>query len=457
MKPNDISRRSRTAVDLGCLRAGAESAAAGGQPISEDVCPGRAIGGDRHPAQPSGPRVKHFLDPDGTPGQVLQVLRLELGKPVRNEDLERARDRLLATGCFETVGWSYEIAPPGLVSVTFEIGEPQQFLPWMLDRVPVSREEFEVHAKREFPLLRDRLPPSETVLERLAGILARVAAARGVAEPMAGRVMLVGKDQLSIVLGPKAPPPGIADVRFAGTKVLRADYLRKQMIQLAIGTPFFEPTFRMLLDSQVRPYYDAVGRLRAEWKKISAEKAEGLYGAVITVEVDEGPEYKLEKIQVRGVPFSDDEIAEIGQFRTGDVARMSEIGQGIERILERLREKGHMKASYRAMRRLHDDRHTVELLVDVDPGPVYTMGRLEIRGLDLESEPAIRKLWAIRPGEPYRGGYAENFVQRVREMDLFDFLSEIRHEVKVDEKSQSVDVLLTFIGEKPRPAPRRPF
>lgn len=401
--------------------------------------------------------VKHFLDPDGRPGSVLRVLGLELEKPVRTEDLERARDRLLATGCFETVGWRYELAPPRAVQVTFEIGEPPQFLPWMLDRVPVTREEFEARAAKEFPLLRQTLPPSETVLERLAGVLQRLAAEKGVTEPMAGRVMLVGKDQLTIVLGPKAPPPNIADVHFTGTKALRADYLRKQMVQLAIGTPFFEPNFRFLLENQVRPYYDAVGRLRASWKRITAEKAEGIFGVVVTVEVDEGPVYRLEKIQLRGTPFSDEELQEIGQFKVGEPAGMSEIGQGVERILDRLREKGHMKASYKASRRLYDDRQSVEVFVDVDPGPVYTMGRLQIKGLDLESEPVIRKLWAIKPGEPYRGGYAESFVQRIRAMDLFDFLSEIRHEVKVDEKSHSVDVLLTFVGEKPKPAPKRPF
>lgn len=401
--------------------------------------------------------VKHFLDADGSPRTVLRVLGLELEKPVRSGDLERARDRLLATGCFETVGWRYELLPPRAVTVTFDIGEPPQFLPWMLDRVPVTREEFAARASQEFPLLRETMPPSETVLERLAAILAQLAASKGVQEPMAGRVMLVGKDQLTIVLGPKAPPPNIADVHFTGTKALRAEYLRKQMIQLAIGTPFFEPNFRFLLDSQVRPYYDAIGRLRAAWKRITAEKAEGIFGVVVTVEVDEGPVYKLEKIEVRGTPFSAEEIQEIGQFRTGETAAMSDIGQGVERILDRLREKGHMKASYKALRRIHDDRQSVELFVDVDPGPVYTMGRLQIRGLDLESEPVIRKLWAIRPGEPYRGGYAEAFVKRVREMDLFDFLSDIRQEVKVDEASQTVDVTLTFVGEKPKPAPRRPF
>jgi len=391
------------------------------------------------------------------PEQVLPVLGLRLEQRVRMADLEKARDRLLATDCFEGVGWKYELAPPNALLVTFELTEPGQFLPWMLDRVPVTPEEFAARVGQEFPLMEETLPPSGLLLERLAGILEKLAAEKGVKEPMAGRVTLVGKDQLTIVFGPKAPPPNIADVRFVNTKAIRADYLQKEMVQLAVGTPFFEPNFRFLLENQIRPVYDSVGRLKASWKKISAEPAAGVFGVVVTVEVDEGPVFKLEKIEVRGTPFSGDEIQEIGQFRLGEPAGMSEIGKGVLRVLDRLKEKGHMKAGYKAARRLWEDRQAVELYVDVEPGPVYAMGRLQIKGLDLESEPAIRKLWGIKPGEPYRGGYAAAFAQRIREMDLFDFLSEIKHAERVDEKSQSVDVLLEFVGEKPKPPPKRPF
>lgn len=396
--------------------------------------------------------LKHYTLED-----VLPVLGLRVEQRVRMADLEKARDRLLATDCFEGVGWKYALTPQQWLEVTFEVTEPEQFLPWMLDRVAVTREEFEARARKEFPLMREKLPPSGLLLERLAAVLEKLAAEKGVKEPMAGRVTLVGKDQLTIVFGPKAPPPNIADVRFVNTKAIRADYLQKEMVQLAVGTPYFEPNFRFLLENQIRPIYDSVGRLKAGWTKITAAPAEGVFGVVVTVEVDEGPVFKLEKIHVRGTPFPDDEIQEMGQFPVGGAAAMSEIGKGILRVLDRLKEKGYMKASYKATRRLWEDRQTVELFVDVDPGPVYTMGRLQIKGLDLESEPAIRKLWAIKTGEPYRGGYAAAFAQRIREMDLFDFLSEIKQEERVDEKSRSVDVVLVFVGEKPKPAPRRPY
>lgn len=396
--------------------------------------------------------LKHYK-----PEQVLPVLGLKAEQRVRMADLEKARDRLLATDCFEGVGWKYEVAPPNGLLVTFELTEPGQFLPWMLDRVPVAREEFAARARQEFPLMEETLPPSGLLLERLAAVLEKAAAEKGVKEPMAGRVTLVGKDQLTIVFGPKAPPPNIADVRFVNTRAIRADYLQKAMMQLAVGTPFFEPNFRFLLENQIRPIYDSVGRLKASWKSITAASAAGVFGVVVTVEVEEGPAFTLERVVVRGTPFSEEEIQEIGQFKAGETVSMSEVGKGILRVLERLKEKGHMKAGYKAARRLWEDRNAVELYVDVEPGPVYRMGRLQIKGLDLQSEPVIRKLWAIRPGEPYRGGYAAVFAQRIREMDLFDFLSEIKHEERVEEKSESVDVVLVFVGEKPKPAPRRPF
>lgn len=396
--------------------------------------------------------LKHY-----SPEQVSPILGLKPDQPVTPQEFERARDRLLATGCIEAVGWRFAPVPPRGLEVTFTVTEPGQFLPWVLDRVPVTPEEFQARAERDVPLFGKLIPPSDTVLQRAAQSLESLAAARGMKEPMAGRVTILGKDQMTVVFGPKAPPPNVAEVRFQGARAIEARYLVKAMAGVAIGMPFFEPNFRFLLDNQIRPLYEATGRLRARFPRLTAQPAAGLSGVVVTVEVDEGPVYLLEKITVRGTPLSDDEIQEEGQFKTGQPASFSGIGQGLNRVLDRLRASGHMNASYKAARRLNDEKKTVEIFVDVNPGPIYNFGKLEIKGLDLQSEPAIRRLWGLKPGAPYRGGYAESFVASIREMDLFDNLGDIRSDVKLNEKALTVDVLLTFLGEKPKTPKRRPF
>jgi len=77
---------------------------------------------------------------------------------------------------------------------------------------------------------------------------------------------------------------------------------------------------------------------------------------------------------------------------------------------------------------------------------LYTMGKLEIVGLDLISEPVIRKMWALRPGNGFEPGYPDTFLNDVRSEGIFDNLGKTRAETNIDEKTHTVDVKLYFGG-----------
>ncbi len=392
-----------------------------------------------------------------TARQIVEASGLKAGDTADKETLERARDRILATGCIEGVGWKYEpLEAGGAFRVTLEINEPDHFLPWILDRVPVDKAAFEARVKAEFPMFGETIPATDTVLVRVAQVLERMAAEKGVKEPMAGKVTLVEKNTIAVVFGPKAPPPNVAEVRFAGARVIEPRYLVKSLSEVAVGLPFIESTFRMLLENQVRPMYEAVGHLRASFPKFTVQPAANVRGVVVTVQVEEGPVYALDSIEVRGTGLAEQDLKDAGQFKTGETVNYSEIGKGMNRILDQLKSSGYMKAAYTAQRRLNDEKKTVSLYVDVDPGPRYRFGKLAILGLDIESEPTIRKLFALKPGEPYRGGYPDMFLNQIRDRGLFDNLGETKAEVKPDDKTLLVDVTLTFKGEPPKPEPKRP-
>ena len=86
----------------------------------------------------------------------------------------------------------------------------------------------------------------------------------------------------------------------------------------------------------------------------------------------------------------------------------------------------------------------MDVTIRVEEGARYLFGKLDIQGLDLNGEAAIRKMWAIQPGKPFRGGYPEFFLNRVREDGLFDNLNKTRAATKIDEQSHTVDVTLYF-------------
>ncbi len=97
-------------------------------------------------------------------------------------------------------------------------------------------------------------------------------------------------------------------------------------------------------------------------------------------------------------------------------------------------------------RDVHDAERAVNVTVVLDLGPQFRFGKLEIQGLDLISEPEIRKAWGEMEGRPYQPGYADAFLNRLRVEKVFDNLGKTLAEPRIDEGSKTVDVTLTFSG-----------
>lgn len=388
-----------------------------------------------------------------TPAQAIAATGLKIGDLATKANFERARDRILSTGFFEAFGWRYEaVQGKRAVRVTLQINEPDQFLGWTLDRVPhVDRAAFLARVRAELPLFGDKIPPTDRLLERASAVLEKMAAEKGQREPMSGRVMLIGKDQVIIVFGPRKPPPTITAVRFEGARIIPPALLVKALHDVANGQPYVEANFRLFLDSQIRPMYETMGRLRAAYPKLDIAPAPGANNVVVTVHVDEGPPYTLKYVAVRGTSLPDRDIENEGQFKLDQVVNYSELGKGMNRILDRIKEQGYMKAHYAAQPAIDDEKKTVTVTIDVDPGPRYTFRQLFIKGLDIETEPVIRKLWALKQGEPFRHGYAEEFLTNVRNRGIFDNLGVTKADEKIDDAKRIVDITLTFKGEPPKP------
>ena len=219
------------------------------------------------------------------------------------------------------------------------------------------------------------------------------------------------------------------------------------MAGVAIGTPYSEAGLRVLLDASIRPLYEARGRIRVAFPKVATEPAKNVDGVVVTATVIEGESYNLGAVQFAGVaPDRAVELAELAKWKKNDIANFDEIKAGLERIYQRYRHDGYLHVAARIARDIHDQDHTVNLLVTMEPGAQFTLGKLEIAGLDIMSEPAIRKMWAIPEGRPFDPAYPDAFLKDIRDQDLFDNLGKTRAETEVNERSGTVNVKLYFTG-----------
>jgi len=374
--------------------------------------------------------------------RIIAASGLKLGERVQKTDFDAARDRLLATGAFESVGYSYKPSLNGY-DTTFEVVEVGTLYPYRFEALPAPDDALRAALRKQEPLLGDNIPATPQVLNRYN------AAIRQFFDGKVEAVSELNADtgHLEILFRPAGAVARIAEVNFKGNREMLTVLLLQKLSKDAVGIPYSEPLLRRVLDSTVRPMYEEQGRIRVAFPEMSAKKAATNDGVVVTIAINEGPVYNLGTVAMAGLPAA--EVAQIQKsddWHKGEAANFTKIEVSLGKIRERQRAQGYLRASTSVVRDIHDDDHTVNLTVNVDRGAQFTLGKLDIQGLDLIGEPAVRKMWKIEPGQPFQEGYPEAFLNRVRDEGIFDNLGKTRAETNIDESAHTVAVTLFFAG-----------
>jgi len=379
--------------------------------------------------------------------KVIAVSGLKIGSPVVKSDFDNARNRLLATGAFESVGCEYKPSVDnkgydGLI----EVVEVDQLYPYYFEELPLADDALRAELRKQEPILGDKIPATKEVLDRyVAALQSLLGKNLGEGVKVTGKLYSDVPGLTRIVFRPNTPRMQVAEVRFTGNEVLPATLLTSTFSEAAVGTGFSETMIRTLLDSSIRPLYEARGRIRVAFPKIASRQAPLVDGVIVTVTVNEGPSYNLGEVTFSGVAQADlAEVLKTANLKTKDVFNFDEIKAGMDRVFDRYRGKGYLRVSGHVDRQVNDADHMVAITEVLDPGPLFTMGKLEIVGLDIVTEPEIRKIWTLKPGAPFQPKYPDAFLKSIRDQNLFDNLGKTRAETNIDEKSHAVNVKLYF-------------
>jgi outer membrane protein insertion porin family len=395
-----------------------------------------------------------------TDAQIIGASGLKVGQPVSEALFDAARARLVETGAFESVGFQFGPTADGKgYSGTLDVVEVEQLYSVRFEELPVTEKEVAAFMAERHPLFRDRIPGTQQMLDQYATALQELLSKKAFREKVSGRIVADRPGELFILFRPGMRLPAVAEVKFTGNQAVPSSQLQNTFSAVAVGTGYRETVMRQLLDTSIRPLYEARGRLKVSFPKIDSEPVPDVDGVRVNITVDEGPEYKFGEIRAAAGVLKPDEVVDLAGLKPGEIANFNTVDTAIDRIQQRLRVLGYMQSKTHVERTVHDKVKNVDLTFVTTAGPRFQMGRLHIQGLDIITEPAIRKLWAMKEGAPYNADYPAMFLSRVQEEGYFDNLRSTSFDQKIDEKTHSVDVTLVFKGgpdpdaAKPRPRP----
>jgi outer membrane protein insertion porin family len=377
---------------------------------------------------------------------------LKIGQTANSNVFDAARDRLIASGYFDMVAYRYKPAKDGGgYAVTFEVQEIETLYPIRIDGLPASVDDIVAYLKSRDPLFTGKMPGTQQVIRRTAAEIQQYLESKGQKVDVTGRMVSPQPETFVVNFMPQRGLPVVSAVSFEGSKLIPAIDLHNKIAEVAFGQPFTEEGFRGLLQSQIVPLYEAKGYMRATFPKMTTKPAAEVNGIDVTVTVDEGSEYKLSRVMVRGTTAEEAQrILQNAKIPPQSIANLTQVNDAAKRVQESLRKQGFLDARVTTDKSIDEAAKTVAFFIVVDMGSAYTFGKLAVNGLGLDGEAAIRKMWAVKPGDKFPEGYGDYFLSKVKEEGIFDNLGDTKASQNINPQTHVVDVTLDFKGGSPQ-------
>jgi outer membrane protein assembly factor BamA len=384
--------------------------------------------------------------------RVLAMCGLRANTLVTQRDVETAAARLLESGLFSAVSHRYRMQGYGLI-VTFVVEEAAWSTPIVFDNFLGYTDQQLIDAiGATVPFFRGSAPESPVILGRIAS--AAQAFVR-TTDPGATVTYLPASETSSeprryrLILQRPGRRTAICEVEIRGLPGEQLDDARAKAATM-IGADYSLDFIGQHARLNVLPVCHRDGRYLAKIASVSAQPAArpGCAGNVaVTVEVAPGPRYTWGSIDYSGASaVGPADLAALVGVKTGDLADIDRLDDGLERVKTRFRHSGYLGIQVFADGTVSEATHTVAYRVTIVQGPRFRFRSLAVRGLEADLTSRILARSTLTPGQFYDGAYLQQFVAEVlrAEGDALAGRTSVSIHEKPDAATLTVDVVLEF-------------
>lgn len=390
-----------------------------------------------------------------SPDQVIAMSQLAKNSQVGKADLQAAADRLLQTGMFSKVNYSYKTVAETLTA-TFQLEESHR-VPIYFDNFPwFADSELDDAIRKKIPFFDGTLPQGGSVVDQATDAVKDLLAAHDLDVTVEHQLLAAPLSEGDVQeFHASGASFSIASVEFSDPALANNHTVQQQLSDVQ-GKPFSRMTIDLFLSEQLRPLYLQQGYLRAKLGppevRLTGNPNQKLPDQIpVFIPVVPGALYHWKGATVSGnARLSDTTLVNDLALKPGDVANGMQIEAGLERMREDFGHFGYLDAKIAAAPGYDDQAHTVSYAISIVEGPQYHFNTLILTGLSVAGESRLRQAWSVEPGAIFDKTTFELLLTKLQThpADVFGDLplhyDKVGHWLRTDPEKRVVDVLLDF-------------
>jgi outer membrane protein assembly factor BamA len=390
-----------------------------------------------------------------TESQVASLSGLAPGAQAGRDDLQAAADKLVQSGLFAKVKYTFQTRTEGLL-VTFHVEEAPR-IPAYFDNLPwFGDSELNDAIRRKLPFYDGALPSAGGVVDQAADALSQFLVTHGLQAAIEHQVIASpigdGTVQQFHIEGASLR---ISQLDFSDPSLNSSREIQQNLSELK-GKPYSRMAIDLFLTEHVRPAYQKQGYLRAKLGppevRLTGNPNQKLPEQIpVYVPVAPGAVYRWKGVEWTGNSLlsSITLTRDLGLI-VGEPADGMALEAGWDRVREEYAHRGYLEAKIDPAAAFDDQAHTLAYTVRVDEGKPYRFGAMRITGLSTSAEKRLRDAWPIPEGELFDKTTFEQFLTKLEThagdvfRDLPVHYDNVGHWLQTDADKSTVDVLLDF-------------
>ncbi len=163
----------------------------------------------------------------------------------------------------------------------------------------------------------------------------------------------------------------------------------------------------------------------------------------ITIPVEEGERWKFGEVTISGnEKYSDQQLLSVFKHRKGDWLRAEKVDESITAIDEIYRNTGYINARV-APEIVERDERIADLVVHVDEGDQFRVGRIEFEGNNRTRDKVLRRELRIHEGLVLSLQRIQNSLLKIKQLGYFNVdEADPVQIVNVDDEKKTIDVII---------------